>query len=97
IILAGIIFFTCGLWGYQLKKYSEKQLKQTMELALLQKEKILNEERKKNQEVLERTNENLRKINIELEKARMEAEAANKAKSVFLATMSHEIRTPMNG
>jgi signal transduction histidine kinase/ActR/RegA family two-component response regulator len=26
-----------------------------------------------------------------------EAEAANKAKSVFLATMSHEIRTPLNG
>ncbi len=26
-----------------------------------------------------------------------QAEAANRAKSVFLATMSHEIRTPMNG
>lgn len=26
-----------------------------------------------------------------------EAEAANRAKSLFLATMSHEIRTPMNG
>ncbi|EWY39706.1 histidine kinase [Skermanella stibiiresistens SB22] len=33
----------------------------------------------------------------ELELALSAAEAANRAKSVFLATMSHEIRTPMNG
>ncbi|MCS3796624.1 response regulator [Niastella sp. OAS944] len=32
IILAGIIFFTCGLWAYQLKKYNEKHLRQTIEL-----------------------------------------------------------------
>lgn len=32
----------------------------------------------------------------ELELERMNAEAANKAKSIFLATMSHELRTPLN-
>ena len=32
-----------------------------------------------------------------IEKAIDKAEAANKAKSMFLASMSHELRTPMNG
>ncbi|MCK6546446.1 PAS domain S-box protein [Myxococcota bacterium] len=32
-----------------------------------------------------------------LRSATAQAEAANRAKSLFLATMSHEIRTPMNG
>ena len=39
---------------------------------------------------------NMRGTLKELEAAVEAAEAANRAKSVFLATMSHEIRTPMN-
>lgn len=38
-----------------------------------------------------------RETEQQMHRAMATAEAANKAKSVFLATMSHEIRTPLNG
>jgi signal transduction histidine kinase/CheY-like chemotaxis protein len=99
ILTAAVIFFICGLWAYQLKKYNQLQILQTIEMGRLQlqKEVDLNEERKKNEAVLEKANQELKRYNTNLEKARQEAEHANRAKSIFLATMSHEIRTPMNG
>ncbi len=38
----------------------------------------------------------MRSANARAQRAQAQAEAANRAKSVFLATMSHELRTPLN-
>ncbi|MCE7060830.1 response regulator [Dyadobacter sp. CY343] len=97
ILLAAAIFFICGLWAYMLNQFYQMHIKQTMQLAELQKEAQLSLVRKQNEEIQKRANDRLRVSNAKLEKARQEADKANQAKSVFLATMSHEIRTPMNG
>ncbi|MBN9385307.1 MAG: response regulator [Chitinophagaceae bacterium] len=90
IVLAGVVFFICGLWAYQLKKSGSIQIRQAVEMGRMQKEAILHEERKRNEQILEQAY-------LNAEKARQEAVKASQAKSIFLATMSHEIRTPMNG
>jgi len=41
ILLSAVIFFTCGLWGYQLKKYSEIQIGQVIEMGRIQQEAAL--------------------------------------------------------
>jgi hypothetical protein len=62
VLLAAVIFFICGLWAYQLKKYNEIHFIQTMQMAELQKQAQLSIMRKKNAEVLEKQNERLKEI-----------------------------------
>ena len=41
ILLAALVIYICGLWGYLLKKYSELQVKQTKVMEQLQMEALL--------------------------------------------------------
>jgi len=62
VLLAAVVFFVCGLWAYQLKKYNEINILQTIQMGDLQKEAQLSIERKKTAEILEKQNERLREI-----------------------------------
>ncbi|WP_158795576.1 response regulator [Pedobacter sp. L105] len=87
ILLTAVIYFICGLWAYNLNKYSG--LQRSMMLHI--------EQRKAHEEALEKLNQDLLLSNQVAIDARRDAERSAQAKSIFLATMSHEIRTPMNG
>ena len=62
ILLAAVVFFICGLWAYQLKKYNEMHVLQTMKLAELVKEAELSIYRKQSAEALEEQNRKLKEI-----------------------------------
>ena len=55
-VLAAIIFFICGLWAYQLNKYSEQQFTQTLEMGRLQHKAVLADAEREQQEALAESN-----------------------------------------
>jgi len=62
VLLAAVIFFICGLWAYQLKKYNEMHILQSIQMAELQKEAQLSIYRKTIAEALEEQNKKLKEI-----------------------------------
>jgi PAS domain S-box-containing protein len=63
-ILAAVIFFVCGLWSHQLKKYSEIQIGQTIEMGSLQKEALILANAQKQQQEREKAQEALAESNL---------------------------------
>lgn len=88
ILLTSAIFFICGLWAYQLKKYNEVQVCQALKMAELQKEALLSTERKQHAEMLII-------LNKDLEQKAKELDFSNKELEQFAYVASHDMQEPL--
>lgn len=88
ILLTVAIVLISGLWAYQLKKYNQIYLDQSLQMARLQREVDLSEERKKNAELLSNINETLNQKAKELEFSNAELER-------FAYAASHDLQEPL--
>lgn len=68
VILAAVIFLICGLWAYQLRKSSEIQIGQSMEMGRLQKQAHVAAEEQRRQKELLKAQQELKELNDALEK-----------------------------
>ncbi len=91
--VCALIVFYGAIGVYRLRIRNLRARQRDLELRVAERTTELE------QEILERkrAEEGLHQEIAERKLAEEAAAAANRAKSVFLATMSHEIRTPMNG
>ncbi|MEO5683220.1 MAG: HAMP domain-containing sensor histidine kinase [Chitinophagaceae bacterium] len=99
-VLAAIIFFVCGLWGWQLKKYREKQIDQTIETGRLQKETLEQLNAQKQQEEQLRAEQVLAENNKKFEQERHAAmidKAVAQGKFEIASDVMHDIGNAVVG